>query len=83
MHLPRTTFDQVNAGRPVYSIAQLQPGDLLFIPGSDGTPQAPGHVGMYLGQGLLIRAPQTGEVVKLSPLGQWASSVVAMRRIVE
>lgn len=41
VRLPRTTFDQVNVGSPVYSINQLQPGDLLFISGSDGTPEAP------------------------------------------
>lgn len=82
IHLPRTTFDQVNTGRPVYTTSQLQPGDLLFIPGSDGTPTAPGHVGMYLGNGLVIQAPQTGDHVKLSPLNQWQSSIVAMRHLV-
>ena len=81
--LPRTTFDQVNVGTPVYNTSQLQPGDLLFIPGSDGTPQAPGHVGMYIGDNLLIQAPQTGDVVKLSPLSQWSSSIVAVRRIMK
>jgi cell wall-associated NlpC family hydrolase len=81
VHLPRTTYQQVNAGTPVYSTAQLKPGDLLFIPGSDGTPQAPGHVGMYLGNGTLIQAPQTGKTVRLSPLSQWTSSLTAVRRI--
>ncbi len=81
MQLPRTTFDQVNVGSPIYSTSQLEPGDLLFIPGSDGTPQAPGHVGMYLGDNILIQAPETGEVVKLSPLSQWVDSIVAMRRV--
>lgn len=83
VQLPRTTFDQVNGGSPVYITSELQPGDLLFIPGSDGTPEAPGHVGMYLGNNLLIQAPQTGEVVKISPLSQWTGSIVAMRRVVK
>ncbi len=82
VHLPRTTYQQVNVGASVYRIAQLRPGDLLFIPGSDGTPQAPGHVGIYLGGGTLIQAPQTGEKVRLSPLGKWRSSLVAIRRII-
>jgi cell wall-associated NlpC family hydrolase len=82
VHVPRTTYQQVNAGTPVFDIAQLRPGDLLFIPGSDGTPQAPGHVGMYLGAGTLIQAPETGQTVRLSPLSQWTSSLAAMRRIV-
>ncbi|MBS2965933.1 C40 family peptidase [Actinocrinis puniceicyclus] len=81
VHLPRATYQQVNAGTPVYSLAQLKPGDLLFIPGTDGTPQAPGHVGMYLGNGTLIHAPQTGQTVRLSPLSQWAGSLVAIRRV--
>lgn len=82
VHLPRTTYQQVEVGTPIYSIAQLKPGDLLFIPGSDGTPQAPGHVGMYLGDGTLIQAPQTGQTVRLSPLNQWSSSLAAIRRII-
>jgi cell wall-associated NlpC family hydrolase len=80
--LPRTTFDQVKIGAPVDGVSQLRPGDLLFIPGTDGTPQAPGHVGMYLGSSLLIQAPESGQVVKLSPLSQWIGSLAAMRRII-
>ena len=82
MQRPRTTFDQVDGGSPIYSIAELQPGDLLFIPGSEGTAQAPDHVGMYLGDNILIQAPEMGQVVRLSPLSQWLDSFVAMRRVV-
>jgi cell wall-associated NlpC family hydrolase len=60
----------------------VQPGDLLFIPGSDGSADSPGHVGMYLGQGLLVQAPHTGDLVKISKLESWANQVVVMRRIV-
>jgi cell wall-associated NlpC family hydrolase len=80
--LPRTTYQQVNSGTPVSSLAHLQPGDLLFIPGSDGTPAAPGHVGMYLGDKILIQAPESGQTVKLSSLNQWVGSLAAMRRII-
>ena len=81
--LPRTTFQQVYAGTPVYSTAQLQPGDLIFTPGSDGTPTNPGHVGMYLGEGLVEEAPETGLDIMITPLsGYWSTNVVAMRRIV-
>jgi cell wall-associated NlpC family hydrolase len=82
VQLPRTTFDQVEVGSPIYSTSQLEPGDLLFIPGSDGTPQAPGHVGMYLGDNTLIQAPEAGRNVQFSPLSQWVNTIVAMRRIV-
>ncbi len=43
---------------------QLQPGDLVFFYGST----APQHVGMYIGKGKYIEAPNFGEVVKISNL---------------
>jgi cell wall-associated NlpC family hydrolase len=80
--LPRTTFQQVYSGIPIYSLSQIQPGDLLFTAGSDGTPEDPGHVGMYLGSGLVIQAPQTGEPIMITPLaGYWQQQTVAIRRI--
>lgn len=80
--LPRTTFQQVLVGTPVYDLGQLQPGDLLFIAGSDGTPTDPGHVGMYIGSGLVIEAPETGEPIMITPLaGYWQQNTVAIRRI--
>ena len=81
--IPRTTFQQVLVGTPVYGIGQLAPGDLLFSAGSDGTAADPGHVGMYIGSGLVIEAPQTGEPVMITPLaGYWQQNTVAIRRIV-
>jgi cell wall-associated NlpC family hydrolase len=79
--LPRTTFSQVNVGTPVYSLGALRPGDLLFIAGSDGSSSNPGHVGMYIGDGLVVQAPQTGQDVQINPLADWASAIVAMRQI--
>jgi cell wall-associated NlpC family hydrolase len=81
--IPRTTFQQVLVGTPVYGISQLAPGDLLFSAGSDGTASNPGHVGMYIGAGLVIEAPETGEPVMITPLaGYWQQNTVAIRRIV-
>ena len=71
--LSRTTYTQIHEGTPVASMAALQPGDLIFLPG---------HVGMYLGQGLLVQAPHTGDVVKVSRSDSWASTFVAARRMV-
>jgi cell wall-associated NlpC family hydrolase len=79
--LPRTTFEQVHAGTPVASVSQLQPGDLILIPGSDGTVAAPGHVGMYVGDGYLINAPTTGQVVQFALVSSWQSQIVAMRHV--
>ena len=42
--------------------SDLQPGDLVFFqPQADG----PGHVGMYVGDGKMINAPHTGDVVRI------------------
>lgn len=55
--LPRTTYDQVNAGTRV-STDDLQPGDLVFF-FSDIS-----HVGMYIGNGMMIHAPKPGAYVR-------------------
>jgi cell wall-associated NlpC family hydrolase len=82
INIPRTTNDQVGAGAPVAGLGQVRPGDLLFIPGSNGTPAQPGHVGMYIGDNLLIQAPHTGDTVKITKLSQWALQISTIRRLV-
>ena len=47
---------------------QLTPGDLVFYTGSDGSLTAPGHVGIYVGNGEIIDAPYTGANVRFDPL---------------
>jgi cell wall-associated NlpC family hydrolase len=79
--LPRTTFQQVGAGTPVASVGDLRPGDLIFIPGADGSAASPGHVGMYVGGGMLIDAPTTGQVVQRAQVSSWQGQIVAMRHI--
>lgn len=59
--LPHYTGAQFNAGTRV-SQSQLQPGDLVFFY-SDLH-----HMGMYIGGGKMVHAPQTGDVVKISPM---------------
>jgi cell wall-associated NlpC family hydrolase len=48
--------------------AQLALGDLVFFAGSDGTLTAPGHVGIYVGDGEIIDAPFTGANVRFDSL---------------
>jgi cell wall-associated NlpC family hydrolase len=79
--IPRTTYQQWRAGTAVTSVSQLVPGDLIFIPGDDATSQGPGHVGMYVGNGMLINAPYTGQVVRYESVASWKSQIVAMRHI--
>ena len=57
VNLPRTTYEQINVGTPV-AYSDLQPGDLVF-------PHT-GHVGIYVGNGQMIHAPSTGDVIKVS-----------------
>jgi cell wall-associated NlpC family hydrolase len=54
--LDHWTGSQVNAGTPVTDPAAMSPGDLILVPGDDGTLAAPRHVGMYVGYGLVVNA---------------------------
>ncbi|WP_433662692.1 peptidoglycan DD-metalloendopeptidase family protein [Nocardia sp. CA-128927] len=62
--LPRTSQEQVAdpRGTPVPESA-IQPGDLVFPAGP-----APGHVAVYVGEGTVVHAPQTGDVIKTAPM---------------
>ena len=65
--IPRTSQGQFLGGTNVSS-DNLQPGDLVFFKGATGSLFAPGHVGLYIGNGQYIQAPKTGDVVKISNL---------------
>jgi peptidoglycan DL-endopeptidase CwlO len=70
--LPHSAAEQARMGRTV-SRSELQPGDLiaLYSPIS--------HIGIYVGNGLYVNAPQSGDVVKVAPV-PW-HLVTAMSRI--
>lgn len=74
------TTDQVHDGIAVPDLALVQPGDLLFTPGSLGSPAHPRHVGIYIGDGLLINAYDSKTGVIVQRLSGWASQIVAIRR---
>jgi cell wall-associated NlpC family hydrolase len=76
--LTRTTYTQVKEGKPV-SVDALRPGDLVF---TEGTAEVPEHVGMVAGQGLIVHAPRTGDVVRLATLASWKPRILAARRVV-
>ena len=63
---------------------RLQPGDLVFFIGSDGTRDAPGHVGIYVDDGYFIDAPHSGTSVRVERLdaNRYASGYVGARRVV-
>ncbi|SCF29404.1 NlpC/P60 family protein [Micromonospora purpureochromogenes] len=85
VQIPRVTADQVHTGVAVPSLAAMRPGDLIFIPGSDGTMSRPRHVGMYIGtdrsgRQYLVQAPKTGDIVKVVAVSNWSRQVAAIRR---
>lgn len=57
--IPRVTYDQWTL--PHVPKSDLQAGDLVFFNGE-------GHVSIYVGNGLMIDAPRTGEQIRLLPL---------------
>lgn len=62
--LPRTSREQWTAGRHV-GLGQLAPGDLLFWATDTADPATIHHVALYIGDGMMIAAPDTGDVVKI------------------
>ena len=96
--LVQYVFAQLGVTLPHYAAAQwhspgavwvaptrLQPGDLLFFPGSDGTHKAPGHVGISVGDGYLIDAPHTRSFVRTDSLNEpwFANNYVGAKQIVD
>ncbi len=58
--IPRTSYSQLGGLRRV-SLSNLKPGDILGFYGG-------GHVGIYIGNGYVIHAPRTGDVVRKAKL---------------
>jgi peptidoglycan DL-endopeptidase CwlO len=95
--LVQYVFAKLGVSLPHYAAAQwhapdsvwvapnhLEPGDLVFFTGSDGTRKEPGHVGIYVGDGDLIDAPHTGSFVRVDSFSErwFARKYVGARRIV-
>jgi peptidoglycan DL-endopeptidase CwlO len=68
LSLPRTSRQQWSAGRHV-PVDDLRPGDLLFWASDPADPATIHHVGMYVGQGLMVHAPHTGALVRVDAVG--------------
>ena len=96
--LVKYVFAQLGVSLPHFAAAQwsspdtvpvapnrLQPGDLVFFTGSDGTRKAPGHVGIYIRDGYIIDAPYTGAFVRIDRLSEprLAHEYVGARRILD
>ena len=70
--IPRTVAQQQYSGSAVSSMAQARPGDLLVF----GTH----HIGIYVGDGKMLHAPHSGEVVKISKVYDTPTKI---RRVVD
>jgi cell wall-associated NlpC family hydrolase len=64
IELPHSAAAQYGSGHRI-NRNQLQPGDLIFWRGL-------GHVGMYVGAGRMVHAPETGDVVRIASIDQGA-----------
>jgi peptidoglycan DL-endopeptidase CwlO len=75
LDLPHSSYALYDVGRPV-AAGKLAPGDILFFAGL-------GHVGLYVGHGRMVHAPQTGRDVEIVSLGgsSYGASYVAARRV--
>lgn len=70
--VPRVAADQGAYSTPI-SIGELQPGDILWTSG---------HIGIYVGNGEMVHAPQPGDVVKLTNADWFINSGAQAGRLV-
>jgi cell wall-associated NlpC family hydrolase len=75
--LPRVARAQYRATSPV-PVAAMIPGDLLFFGTDPANAESIHHVGIYLGNGLMVHAPTAGDVVRVAPVW-WAEFFGAAR----
>ena len=73
VRLPHNAAALYGTGRPV-ALGAMRPGDLVFFPGL-------GHVGIYVGAGRMIHAPQSGRSVEVEALDVRSYPPVGARRV--
>ncbi len=80
INIPRTSYDQSMYGTSI-SKSNLQPGDMVFFD-TMGKGRV-SHVGMYVGDGEMIHAPKTGDVVKYANINSsyYTSKYKGARRV--
>ena len=75
------TLAQIHDGVAVAGLADLAPGDLLFTPGSLGTPTNPRHVGIYAGHSTVDRGTFDQDRCDSAAARRLAEKIVAIRRV--
>ena len=67
VHYAATQYLQGSYHPNAWNLGSLEPGDLIFW-SSDGTVGGIHHVAIYIGNGNVIQAPQSGEVIQITPI---------------
>jgi cell wall-associated NlpC family hydrolase len=67
--LPHYSVAQYEQSTPIAS-SSLRPGDLVFW-GSSSSPSSIYHVALYVGNGMIIQAPRTGQDVEEVSMYYW------------
>jgi len=80
INIPRVTNDQIGAGKAV-DWDEMQVGDAIFFD-TDSNRSGPDHVGIYIGNGKMLQAPKTGDVVKITDItsGYYSARFMGARR---
>jgi cell wall-associated NlpC family hydrolase len=76
IEVPHSSYALFDTGRRV-ARSRMKPGDVLFFSGL-------GHVGLYLGRGRMVHAPQSGRNVEVVTLrnSNYGTRLVGARRVV-
>lgn len=80
VQLGHYTGSQWDAGRHV-AASELLPGDLVFFATDTTNPATIHHVGLYVGAGNMINAPQTGDVVRVAAMSDFGGYIGAVRLV--
>ena len=78
-NITRTTYTQWDNDGVYVTRDQFQPGDLVYF----GTGGSPSHVGLYVGDGMMIHAPSTGKTIQYTSIDSsyYASRTMGGKRI--
>ena len=81
--IKRVADDQLHGkGNYIWSVKDLEPGDLVFF----GSGDYASHVGMYVGEGVMIHSPSTGKTIEYTDIvnsSYYSSRFIGGKRIIE